>query len=152
MEAKLGQSKISFLMVRLEKKFSRTCSSCESSDLGNAARDAIALWRELILSSKVGCNMPPEPPVATCVCHGFYQKRQCLVTQIGRVKLNIKVIFITSYMTSLPKFDRISSPTFSMHTSRRPCIGNYDQTLFSVQLPNSEVIDLISCNYQNQYN
>jgi hypothetical protein len=54
-------------MVRLEKKFSRTCSSCESSDLGNAARDAIALWRELILSSKVGCNMPPEPPVATCV-------------------------------------------------------------------------------------
>lgn len=62
MEPKSGQSKINFLMVRLEWKFSRTCSSC---DLGIAARDAIALWREFILSSKVGCSMPPEPPVAT---------------------------------------------------------------------------------------
>lgn len=71
-EANLGQSKISFLMVRLEWKFSKTCSSCESSVLDIAARDAIASWREFILSSKVGCSMPPEPPVATYMCQWIY--------------------------------------------------------------------------------
>lgn len=142
MEAKLGQSKISFLMVRLEWKFSRTCSSCESSDLGSAAREATALWREFILSSKTGCIMPSEPPVATCLCN-WGPKLQCLLTNLKNLwNYNINIIFITSYKTSLPKFDRISSPTLSIHISRRLCITGYNQTAFSATLHNSQVIDL----------
>lgn len=63
--AKDGQSRMSFLIVRLEWKFSRTCSPSETSDLGIAARDAIAPCTELNLSPNVGRRMPPAPPVAT---------------------------------------------------------------------------------------
>lgn len=70
-------------------------------------------------------------------------KLQCSVTNLKNLwNYNINIIFITSYKTSLPKFDWISSPTLSIHISRRLCITSYNQTAFSAQLHNSQVIDL----------
>lgn len=63
------------------------------------------------------------------------------------------MIFITSYKTSLPKFDRMSSPTLSIHISRRLCIPNYNQTAFLAQLQfKSNRPDLRFEYDQNQYN
>lgn len=59
----------SFLIVRLEWKFSRTCSSSDASDLDSDARDAIVSCKVFNLSSKVGRRMSSEPPFATCMCH-----------------------------------------------------------------------------------
>jgi len=41
---------------------------------------------------------------------------------------NINIQFITSYKISLPKFDRSSSPTLSIQTSRRLCKASYNKT------------------------
>lgn len=64
--ANVGELRISFLIVLLEWKFSKTCSSSDSSFLGSEAAEAIASCKALILSVNE-FRMPSAPPTDTCI-------------------------------------------------------------------------------------
>lgn len=67
-EANAGESKTSFLMVLLEWKFSRRCSSSPSSPsscLGWATKEAMASCKASRFVSNVWRRMSLAPPVAT---------------------------------------------------------------------------------------
>lgn len=66
MDAKEGQSSINFLIVLLEWKLSRRCSSSCASDFGSAILDAIVSCKDTNFSSKCGWRMLSDPSEATC--------------------------------------------------------------------------------------